>query len=64
MTGSVIIIGAGEVLYERHARCACARYPAYETSPASFKLKGGEQTLTAILKRQVPARKDSLKQVF
>lgn len=47
----------GDLLYERYADTPAQRFPAYESSPASFRLKGGMQALTAALKRQVPAHK-------
>lgn len=47
----------GDMLYERQSDTPAQRYPAYEPSPASFRLKGGMQALTTALKRQVPANK-------
>ncbi len=47
----------GEMLYERQPTIPPERYPAYETSPASFRLKGGMQALTDALKSQIPAQK-------
>ncbi|MNG57194.1 Putrescine oxidase [compost metagenome] len=47
----------GDMLYERNRTTPAQRYPAYETSPASFRLKGGMQALTAVLKSQIPAHK-------
>lgn len=47
----------GDMLYERQLDSPPERYPAWESSPASFRLKGGMQTLTAALKSQIPAEK-------
>jgi len=47
----------GEMLFERQRHSAPQRYPSYETSPASFRLKGGMQALTSALKNQIPSRK-------
>ena len=52
----------GDMLFERHPSTPAQRYPAYETSPESFRLKGGMQALTAAFKRQVPAHKIKLGQ--
>ncbi|EPR1453965.1 flavin monoamine oxidase family protein [Citrobacter koseri] len=47
----------GDLLYERQLNSLPERYPAWESSPASFRLKGGMQALTAALKSQIPAEK-------
>ncbi|HIE9514589.1 flavin monoamine oxidase family protein [Klebsiella pneumoniae] len=47
----------GDMLYERQLNSPPERYPAWESSPASFRLKGGMQALTAALKSQIPAEK-------
>lgn len=47
----------GDMLYERQLTSPPERYPAWESSPASFRLKGGMQSLTAALKSQIPAEK-------
>ncbi|WP_312046915.1 FAD-dependent oxidoreductase [Erwinia sp.] len=47
----------GDRLYERQLNVPPQRYPAYESSPAAFRLKGGMQALTAVLKSQIPAHK-------
>ncbi|MBW4204113.1 FAD-dependent oxidoreductase [Enterobacter cloacae subsp. cloacae] len=47
----------GDMLYERQLNSPPERYPAWESSPASFRLKGGMQALTAALKSQLPAEK-------
>ncbi|MCV2510937.1 FAD-dependent oxidoreductase [Leclercia pneumoniae] len=52
----------GDMLYERHPSSPAQRYPAYETAPPSFRLKGGMQALTAALRYQVPANRIKLNQ--
>ncbi len=52
----------GDMLYERHPSSPAQRYPAYETAPPSFRLKGGMQALTAALRYQVSANKIKLGQ--
>lgn len=47
----------GDMLYERRLDSPPERYPAWESSPASFRLKGGVQALMAALKSQIPAEK-------
>ena len=47
----------GDMLYERQLNVLPERYPAYETSPESYRLKGGMQAFTAALKKQIPAHK-------
>jgi monoamine oxidase len=47
----------GDMLYERQLNSPPERYPAWESSPASFRLKGGMQALAAALKSQIPAEK-------
>jgi monoamine oxidase len=47
----------GDMLYERQLNSPPERYPAWESSPASFRLKGGMQALTAALKSQIPVEK-------
>ena len=47
----------GDMLYERQLDSPHERYPSWESSPASFRLKGGMQALTAALKSQIPAEK-------
>lgn len=47
----------GDMLYERQLNSPPERYPAWESSPASFRLKGGMQALTVALKSQIPAEK-------
>lgn len=47
----------GDMLYERQLNTPPERYPAWESSPASFRLKGGMQALTAALKNQIPVEK-------
>lgn len=47
----------GDMLFERQRNSAPERYPAYETSPESFRLKGGMQALTTALKHQIPVQK-------
>lgn len=47
----------GDMLYERQLNSPVERYATYETSPASFRLKGGMQALTAALERQIPAHR-------
>jgi len=55
---SVIAHGRpGDMLYERQLNSPPERYPAWESSPASFRLKGGMQALTAALKNQIPIEK-------
>jgi len=52
----------GDMLYERHPDTPAQRYPAYETSPPSFRLKGGMQALTTALRHRVPANRIKLDQ--
>ncbi|HAV1455039.1 TPA: NAD(P)-binding protein [Enterobacter hormaechei subsp. steigerwaltii] len=52
----------GEMMFERHRYSAPQRYPSYETSPPSFRLKGGMQALTSALKSQIPSGKIMLGQ--
>ncbi|MFH5069581.1 flavin monoamine oxidase family protein [Enterobacter cloacae complex sp. 2024EL-00215] len=52
----------GDMLYERQTDTPAQRYPAYDTSPASFRLKGGMQALTSTLKSQIPTHKIKLDQ--
>lgn len=47
----------GDMLYERRSNSTPERYPAYETSPASFRLEGGMQSLTAALVSKIPLHK-------
>ncbi|EUM10184.1 FAD-dependent oxidoreductase [Enterobacter sp. BIDMC 30] len=47
----------GDMLYERQTTSPAQRYPAYVTSPESFRLQGGMQSLTSALTRQIPAQK-------
>lgn len=47
----------GDMLYERQLNSPPERYPAWESSPASFRLKGGMQALTAALKSQIPVER-------
>ena len=44
----------GDMLYEDHRQRAPERYPAYATSPASYRLQGGMQTLIAALRQGLP----------
>ncbi|HAV1630368.1 TPA: NAD(P)-binding protein [Enterobacter hormaechei subsp. steigerwaltii] len=47
----------GDILFERQRNTAPERYPSYETSPKSYRLKGGMQALTAALRQQIPTHK-------
>lgn len=47
----------GDMLFERQRNSAPDRYPTYETSPESFRLKDGMQALTTALKNQIPETK-------
>lgn len=47
----------GDMLYERQLNSFPERYPAWESAPPSFRLKGGMQALTAALKGQIPVEK-------
>jgi monoamine oxidase len=47
----------GEMLFERHHDTAPDRYPAYQTSPESYRLQGGMQALTTALVQQLPPQK-------
>nr|WP_272947542.1 FAD-dependent oxidoreductase [Pantoea sp. A4] len=55
---SVIAHGCpGDMLYERQLSSPPERYPTWESSPASFRLEGGMQSLTTALKSQIPVEK-------
>lgn len=47
----------GDMLCERQLNSPPERYPAWESSPASFRLKGGMQALMSALKNQIPIEK-------
>ena len=47
----------GDMLYERQLNSPPERYPAWESSPASFRPKGGMRALMAALKNQIPVEK-------
>jgi len=52
----------GDMLYERHPDTPAQRYPAYETSPPSFRLMQVAQALTTALRHRVPANRIKLDQ--
>ncbi len=47
----------GDMLIERQQHTPPQRYPAYASSPESYRLQGGMQSLTSALKKQIPAEK-------
>lgn len=47
----------GDMLFEGQRDVSPERYPTYETSPESFRLKGGMQALTTALEKSIPLGK-------